>query len=214
MKLTSALYTILMMLAITMAIASCTTTQTATAPSAKVSKEAKLRWKEYKKQGFRPDPRYGTGPMQFQKIIDSDLALNDKEKLKYFIETQNGTGTKEQKSFTEARQNARRELAANLGSFYEELIEGGTYFNIYGEDLSDEIWESVSAFDEVFAAALSKNDLVSRFYRTQNNLIESAITIRIDMEEFDNQLRSMKKDELRDRIEEVRAKKDNLLKKN
>lgn len=196
-------------------ISGCKTSSISFADPGKTSKEAKLRWKEYKRQGFIPDPRYGTGPTQFQKIINFDLALDENGGQKFMIGTQNGSGPNQETSFTKARQNARREIAANLGSFYEELISGGTHFNnIYGEDISTELWESTSAFDEIFGTALSKNTLISRFYRTERGNVTSAVTIAIDIKEFNSQIMKMEKDEIRSKIEDVRKRKDQMLKKN
>jgi hypothetical protein len=215
MKTNIRIISVIALLFVIALITGCKTSFTSYADPGKASKEAKLRWKEYKRQGFVPDPRYGTGPTQFQKIINFDQAIDENANQKFMIGTQNGSGPNQETSFTKARQNARREIAANLGSFYEELISGGTHFNnIYGEDISTELWESTSAFDEIFGTALSKNTLISRFYKMDRGNVTSAVTIAIDIKEFNSQVMSMEKDEIRSKIEEVRKRKDQILKKN
>ena len=170
----------------------------------KVKKDAKRRWKQKSKQGWEADVTYGDGRSQYANYICKYQNSDD-----YYVETYEGGVSKNRSLASQkAREIARNELGKNMGGFFNGLIQSGNNFvNGSGEDLTDEIQESTAAFDEVFAQELKRNQMAMRFYkRERGGLVSCEVTIVMNKKAFEDDIKKLKKKELRNRIDKVRKK--------
>ena len=181
-----------------------------------IRKEAKKRAKAMKKQGYEADINQGTAEAQFEKRLQLECetfmpSVNSKREYKrYTFESFVAKSLDEGNALSKSRDGARAELGKNAGGAFKGIMETEGYFvNGSEEDISNEIVEAAEVFDQVFENELNKNEVVTRFIRYEKNrFITINVTISIDNVQLVKDIKKLKKEEIKDRIERVRRKKE------
>ncbi len=181
-------------------------------PDRKVKREARKRARGLvKKQGYRPDLTIGTAKSMLRKVICYEQTLYTESKEpeeRFIIEAIASRGKSQNLATKKARNDARNEIGKNMGNYLAGLVEKDGYFvNGDNEDISNEIEESYSAFNEIFAAELKRNKVLARFFRTEDNgYIKCLVIIAMDKQQFKEDVKKLKKKEIQNRLKSVRHK--------
>ena len=179
-------------------------------------REKKREYRERKKElkSWNPDPLIGSARFQINVLVNHQLAKTDGGNAKYVVEAIQAHSGDKTIAITKARNICRAEGGKNAGNHFSGKTEGGeTFENYSGEDISDELQEATIVFDEVFAEELSRNRVIARFFKKEGKIYWVMLAISWDMQQLENDIKKLTKQELRDRIAKVRQKHDETQKK-
>jgi hypothetical protein len=171
--------------------------------SMNIDKEAKARWRLYKKMGWHPDSLFGDALCQFRKIIEFEQATDAEGNLKYIVSSQCGAGADLQTSANRALLNAQIQLAVELRDSFYDRLETDFGFRDKFRDIEPELWESREVFRYVFEQELFKSTLISRFYKYEHGIYNCAVTIVIDLEEFFSAFENLSREEMQEGLDEM-----------
>ena len=168
-------------------------------------RESRTIRRQQRNEGWSVDWALGSARTQAEREFVYRNSKNADGKPKWILETFTNSSGDLAMAQEKTRDQNRNQFGKNAGSFFDGKIEiGSAYLNFTGEDISSELREAIGAENEIFSSELSRNHVVTRYFKREGQKYFCKLTAALDASEFEANIKKLTKAELRARIEKVR----------